>query len=127
MEASIFIARIVSVIYFTMGLGMLINSSYYRKAFERMMQESGVLFMGGYMGILLGFMLVTAHNVWVKDWPVLITIIGWALLIKGIILLTLPGTMIRLTHPLLKGKHFHTIAVVALILGVVFGYFGFLV
>jgi hypothetical protein len=38
----------------------------------------------GYITMLLGLATVVAHNVWVWDWPVVITILGWGTLLKGI-------------------------------------------
>ncbi len=38
----------------------------------------------GYITFLLGLATVVAHNVWVADWRVAITILGWITLFKGI-------------------------------------------
>lgn len=38
----------------------------------------------GYITFLLGLATVVAHNVWVADWRVTITILGWVTLFKGI-------------------------------------------
>ncbi len=38
----------------------------------------------GYITFLLGLATVVAHNVWVADWPIAITILGWITLFKGI-------------------------------------------
>ena len=39
---------------------------------------------------LAGLAVTIHHNIWVADWPVLITIIGWAMILGGIIRLALP-------------------------------------
>lgn len=38
----------------------------------------------GYISFLLGLVTVLLHNVWVWDWPVVITILGWSTMLKGI-------------------------------------------
>ncbi len=30
-----------------------------------------------------GLLLISVHNVWVQDWPVIITLVGWILFLKG--------------------------------------------
>ncbi len=45
----------------------------------------------GYITMLLGLVTVVAHNVWVWDWPVVVTILGWSTLIKGVLKVGFPG------------------------------------
>lgn len=36
------------------------------------------------LGILIGLLNILLHNVWVKDWRILITLFGWFSLLKGV-------------------------------------------
>jgi len=75
--------------------------------------------------LLIGLVLVLTHNVWVWDWMVIITVLGWAALIKGAVILLLPKSM-EYFQGWFKTKTLLMIAsLVAIILGVVLGYFGF--
>ena len=47
-------------------------------------EDKTVTISTGYITMLLGLMTVVAHNVWIWDWPVAITILGWITLFKGI-------------------------------------------
>ena len=47
----------------------------------------------GMTGIIGGLAVVLSHNVWVADWRVLVTLFGWAALIKGIVLLASPDLL----------------------------------
>jgi len=94
MELSIFIAKIFAFVYLAIGLGMLINTKYYKKAIDDMLDNSGVMYLGGVMALVIGYLMVTYHNFWVKDWTVIITVIGWLAFIKGVLLLVLPNAMI---------------------------------
>lgn len=44
----------------------------------------------GYITMLLGLATVVAHNIWVWDWPLAITILGWFTLIKGVLKIGFP-------------------------------------
>jgi len=125
METSIFIAQIISIAYLAIGLGMLLNSAYYKKLFDAV-QDAGIIYLGGIMALVIGFLLVTYHNVWEGSWVVIITIFGWAALLKGVVLLVFPKWMISLTKSMMKCKQIvPTAGIVVLILGAVLGYFGF--
>ncbi len=43
------------------------------------------------LGILIGLLNILLHNIWVKDWRILITLFGWFSLIKGISQFAFPG------------------------------------
>ena len=47
-------------------------------------QIAPVVYLNGLILFAAGLMLVRAHNRWVRSWPVLITLIGWAVLFAGL-------------------------------------------
>ena len=47
-------------------------------------EDQGFVISTGYISMLMGLVTVILHNIWVFDWPVLITILGWGTMIKGI-------------------------------------------
>jgi hypothetical protein len=47
-------------------------------------EDKTITISTGYITFLLGLATVVAHNVWVADWPVAVTILGWVSLFKGI-------------------------------------------
>ena len=124
METSILVAQIVGLAYILFGLGMLLNGDYYRKAFDALMKDKGVMIFGGIMSFVLGFVLITYHNIWVKDWTVLVTIIGWLAFLKGVMIFLMPKFILALSRPMLKNTN--VIGVGVIIMGLVFSYFGFL-
>jgi len=43
------------------------------------------------LGIIIGLLHILAHNLWVKDWRIIITLFGWFSLLKGISQFAFPG------------------------------------
>ena len=43
--------------------------------------------------LVLGLAVVAGHNVWVADWPVVITLFGWILVVKSTLFLLFPQSM----------------------------------
>ena len=54
-------------------------------------EDKTITISTGYITFLLGLVTVVLHNVWVMDWRVAVTILGWATLLKGIMKIGFPG------------------------------------
>ena len=126
METSIFIARIFGLCYLIIGTGFMIN----RKAFQQVMDDfcknAALVFYGGILALVIGVVIILTHNVWVANWTVIITIIGWIALIKGIWIIVFPNTVSRFMQAYRKNESLpmiHSIAVI--IFGAVLTFFGF--
>ncbi len=127
MATSIFIAKILGVAYITIGLGFILNSSHYRKAYQNWLKDSGFIFLMGILTIVVSTIWVDAHNVWTGPWwVILISIFGWIALIKGISLLILPNTLAEFSKKILNTNSLLTIAgTFCVVIGIIFGYYGF--
>jgi hypothetical protein len=128
MLTSIFLAKVLGIFYLAIGLGMFISSKFYKKLFDDILKNVSVLFLTGMMTFVLGVVMVKIHNVWSGPWwVILITIFSWAALIKGLTLLIVPNYMIKLSQSMIASKSLIPVATVGvLIIGLIFGYYGFM-
>ena len=124
MEFEIFVARVAALVYLSVGIGFLLDGTYSRKLMNDMMNDSSALYLGGFMALVAGFTIVTYHNVWEQSWVVLVTLLGWLALVKGVMLLAMPTTFVGLTKTMTKNADKYSWA--AIVLGAIFGYYGFL-
>ena len=92
MELSQFVAQLLGITYLAVGIGFLNSRKHYEKMLNNFVKDPAVMYLGGLMALIIGFLLVTYHNIWVKNWTVLITILGWGALLKGVLLLAIPKT-----------------------------------
>jgi len=127
MELSILVAKLYAVIALLTGLGILANPSYYQKTFSELLESKTALFFAGVFAAIGGILLVTYHNIWVKDWTVIITIIGWIALVKGVALLVLPTTFDFMKSYYKSTKYWRFQGTALIIFGLILGYFGFIV
>jgi uncharacterized protein YjeT (DUF2065 family) len=126
MEMSIFLAKVLGAFYVVIGVGLFFNSKHYHKAYTDMMKSSGIWLFAGIFALIIGILLVLAHNVWEWQWYVIITVIGWIALVKGILLLIFPKQMVAMGKSMFKSKNLLLVAgIVAVVLGVILGYFGY--
>jgi hypothetical protein len=126
METSIFIARIASIIYLAAGVGFLFYGDYYKKVVKNFIDNPGASYIAALFTIVLGYFIVSYHNIWEMSWVVIITILGWGALIKGVLVLAFPEPIMKLSESMIKMKKLQYFAPIAIILGLVLGYFGFI-
>ena len=123
MELSILIAKIISVIYISSGIAVLIGTVNLDELVNNLEKSPALTFIAGCAGIIFGVLLVQYHNIWGKNWTVLITIISWFMLVGGILVVVFPKTLLYYKN-LVTGSRFWGIFMI--IFGMLFAYFGFI-
>jgi len=124
MESTI-IARIIAVIYLSASLGGFLSRDYYRRISEDAYKNAGLTYVMGFIAVIVGSLIVHHHNLWGREWTVLITIVGWLALIKGIVIIVFPNFIQHLSESFLTGRFLKIAPYVTLLMGLLFGYFGF--
>lgn len=120
----ILISKILALTYISAGIGALTGRITYSKLVEDFERSPGLTYLGGFMALVFGVIILHYHNIWVPKWTVLITLVGWLSLIKGIMLIAFPQYILKV-----KGWYKDTSAwgVCMIVLGLVFAYFGFMI
>ena len=91
MNTSRYIARLIGPLFLVMGLGMVIESDIVRALSQEFLSNLSLIYFAGMLTLVAGLAIVNAHNVWVADWRVIITILGWLSVIGGVIRVLFPG------------------------------------
>jgi hypothetical protein len=76
---------------FLFGLSFLFHASFWGPRLKKIASGDEQLFTLLLVLVVLGSVMVGTHNLWVADWRVLVTATGWAILVKGGVLLLAPG------------------------------------
>jgi hypothetical protein len=114
MDISTFFARLWGSFFIIFGLLFLI-SRFLGKVIE-MTENRAFVISTGYITLLMGLVTVILHNIWVADWPVAITILGWSTLMKGIMKIGFPE---RIHQQAQRFKSRQTVsAILILLLGI---------
>jgi ABC-type bacteriocin/lantibiotic exporter with double-glycine peptidase domain len=83
-------------------LALLCNHGLIKKIFI-FADNDLTIFFGGILIFIIGVASVLSHNIWSVNWGLVITILGWVAIIKGIMLLFWP-TMVRKINDKLRNK-----------------------
>ncbi|MBL4756340.1 MAG: hypothetical protein JKY32_01490 [Rhizobiales bacterium] len=96
MSNSIFIAKLMGPMMLVAGITYLMNIERLKAMGREIMESPGLLLVVGFLTLLLGLVLVNTHNVWVADWPVIITLFGWMALVSGTMRTMFPTQMVSI-------------------------------
>ena len=118
------VAKILAIYLLAVGVGMLNGNINIKNLYSSFEKSEGLLIISGFICIVLGFLLVQYHNIWVKDWTVLVTIVAWATLIKGVLLIAFPNTVMSIGQNFYKNNS-RALSFVVLALGAVLAYYSF--
>jgi hypothetical protein len=125
MALSILIAKIISVVYLAAALGAVFSRDYYQRIFDDLFKNAALTYLIGLMAVILGFLIVNYHNIWVTDWTVLVTVLGWLGLMKGVLIIAFPRFVQSYSKLIFEGNGLQFFPYIAASVGLLFGYFGF--
>ena len=90
MDSSVFLARLIGPALVVTAIALATQPSLFASVIQDFIVSPGLAYVTGLLGLLAGLTLVLTHNTWSADWGVLITIIGWIVLVKAVAILLLP-------------------------------------
>ena len=127
MDTSKFIAKILGLTFLAAGLGHMVSGQHWRKVFEGFSEPSVSTFLFSLALIVAGMAIVKYHNIWQSSWKIWITLYGWICLAKGTLFLIFPNFPSSFIHLLEEAPndYFLGAGVVDILIGLMFGYFGF--
>lgn len=127
MELSIYLAKIFGLFMAGMGLAILINLKSFMDMVEDFMKNTALKYLAGIFLVFIGGAVVFSHNVWTGGWPVLVTFIGWAVMLKGLMFLIFPKVMKVMAKNVLNMKMLVFGGVTVLVVGIYLLYTAFTV
>ena len=81
---------VVACALIVVGMSLLSRPKAWIAAFEPAARHPIVPLLSGLYALLAGLAVVSAHNLWVSDVRVVVTILGWVALASGAVLLLAP-------------------------------------
>lgn len=92
-DANIF--RLGGLIFIFIGIGMSVSRRYYREMINEMIASKGEIMITSILSLVTGYLFIIFHNFWEWGWTLLITIFGWLMFARGILLLVIPAVTVR--------------------------------
>jgi hypothetical protein len=117
MQPAVFIARLVGPVFVAVGLGILLNGTFYTALILEAVHSPTLIYFSGLMALIPGLAILNVHRTW-SGWPVIVTIVGWLMVIGGAFRLVLPATTATLAGDIYtKAAVLLTIAAIMVVVG----------
>jgi hypothetical protein len=118
MQRSVFLAKLTGPPFLAIGLGLLLNQNTYWGMIDEVIRHPSpignmLIYLSGLLSMLAGLAMVNAHPLWTRDWRVIITAIGWLMLIGGFVRIVLPDIVLKVGSTLYASPT--TLLIVAII------------
>ena len=123
MENAVAIAQVAAPMYLIMGLSVLLYAKPWGKLMDKWKKDHLSLFPLMFLYPILGVIVIRMHNVWEWNVWLIVTLIGWVMLIKGAMYFLLPGTVLKKMMDMKNSVGLMYFAgLVAVVIGAVLGY-----
>lgn len=116
------IALLLALYMAAAGIGLLTDSKGFAGVMEEFRTSIGLTYIAAIAAFALGSTIVAIHNLWGSPLEIIVTIIGWAALIEGVLMLalrrpffTLVGAM-PLNEGFMRGYGVFVLVVAAILL-----------
>jgi hypothetical protein len=93
---TLFLAKLFGLFSVVMALALLARGREGLALVNATLDDRPAILLSGVFALAGGLATVLAHNVWTGGWlPLLVTLLGWAMVVKGAALLVLPTSWIK--------------------------------
>lgn len=104
---TIFLSRLLGLFFLLVAITMFLQQQNTVETVAMFFRDPPLIMVLGMITLAIGLAIVLAHNVWSGGvLPVVVTVLGWLFLIRGIVLLTLPPTEVTALFEMLRFSRF---------------------
>jgi hypothetical protein len=126
MENAVIIAQVAAPMYLTIGLSVLLYAKTWEKIMDKWKKDHLSLFPLMFMYPILGVIVIRMYNVWELNIWLIVTLIGWILLFKGVMYFLMPGALIKKIMDIKnKPAMIYPAALTSIAIGGVLGYYAY--
>jgi len=126
MDVSKFLAKVLGIYLVLVSTAMLLNMAQFSDMVKHLINDAPLMFVTGFFTLIVGLLAVVSHNIWQWNWRLIITIIAWLSLIKGVSLIFVPQFLDSVSLMFVENvKLAYGAGILDFILGLILIYFGF--
>lgn len=126
-QRTVFLARLFGLFMTVVAVWMLVDEPGLGAIVQTMVHDRPVMLLFGMVCLASGLAVVLGHQVWSGGIaPILVTLLGWILVVRGVVLIFLPPNLLEvLTNALIGPMWLYLAGVVALGIGLILTFAGF--
>ena len=124
---TVYLARLLGLYFILIAVVMMSHKQTIVDTMAALVRDAPLLFVASLGGMVAGLAIILAHNVWTGGaLPVVVTLVGWAALIKGLVFMVLPPeTSVAYFGALQYNRFFYLYMSITLVIGLYLAYASF--
>ena len=125
MNTTIVLAQALGIICTVTGVSMLVNKKGVASAINELAKNEGLLWLFGFIALLVGAPIVALNNDWSSGLELCITIMGWLAVLKDVVILVFPESTVSMYKQASRSGVLAVAGLAVLFLGLALIYAGF--
>lgn len=101
MDCILWLARIFGPFFLIMGLWALLRNDDVQRTWNSIKNTPPLFYLGGVLNLLIGFTMLSTYHAWTFGIPVLLTLVGYFMILRGVCVLFVPNKVIEYTEKLM--------------------------
>jgi len=124
---TIFLGRLIGLFALIISIAEAMHKTAMVETAAELANAPPLLFLAGMFALLAGLAMVLAHNIWTGGiMPVVVTIVGWVMLMRGIVLVFIsPGGAAGIFEALHFAEFYYFYVAIPPLLGLYLTFAGF--
>ncbi|MAG29073.1 hypothetical protein CL632_02930 [bacterium] len=119
MDTTTFLAQVFGVYLTVVGIAIFIRRKNMQQILADFQKNAYLVFFIGVVLLVVGFIILKYHNIWVGTTETIITLLAWLMLLKGVLYIGLPIKSFKSMLDWYRNKDWYVISgIVTLVIGV---------
>lgn len=103
-DLTVILAQILGGYMLVMGVAMLIDRTLITRLLARLDEDIGLTVTMGLIALVIGLVIAATHTRWDSPLAIIVTLIGWAAIVEGALILWLQTRFMRFFAPWFTGN-----------------------
>lgn len=125
MDTTLFLAQLWGPTILAVGVGVFVSRKYYLKTYRDLQKETLAVLLFGIVAMSSGIAHISYHNTWNTLPEIVISLLGWGLLLKGLAFTIAPGLVDKIGDFEADAKLVPIAGALMLIMGAYLSWVGF--
>lgn len=100
MDNSVFLAQLLCWVLWILWVSLILNPVWYDAITKDILKSPSMIHIGSFLSLAMWVAIVLVYNVWDWSFALIITLFGWANIIKAIVPLWFPAWTVTMTKKL---------------------------
>ncbi len=118
MTTTVFLAQLIGFVFLITGLSMVTRRKMIMEIFDDFIKHRAVSYLFGVVVLIIGYLIVTNHNLWSGATEVIITLLGIDLIVESLMYIFFSKkTLGKMFKTLTNKDLYYTMSILYVILG----------